>query len=173
MTTSAWKLQLDQAVRYAVSDALASVRYQVSEIESNQNQSPPEWSDHLQTWSNYLLELRALHQQLLNLPSLETAQWLTDNDAELAPTFTPFVNSIYDAKVSVQRVHNWLLSLPQTTLTDNVTDFVSTSAFLERQNYINQVTEALTQLTMLPSPGSEDWVTRYQSDDKVLSTPVT
>ncbi|MEO1182449.1 MAG: hypothetical protein AAFX51_16735, partial [Cyanobacteria bacterium J06636_28] len=63
---ASWRLPLDRAVRYAVSDALASVKSHVYDLEYTQRRS----SQEVTTWNNYLAELRALHQLLLNLPSL-------------------------------------------------------------------------------------------------------
>ncbi len=156
MATSPWRLPLDRAVRYAVSDALAAVKSHVYDLEYAQRRSPQE----VVTWNNYLAELRALHQLLLSLPSLETAQWLTDDQAASAPTFTPFVHGISDAKTSIRRVHNWLLSLPQST--SNKDSYGLNSILREQQYYIHQVDRALTQLQSLPVPGSDDWYARYQ-----------
>ena len=155
MATSTLRLQLDRAVRYAVSDALAAVKSHMYDLEYVQRRSPQE----LTTWNNYLVELRALHQRLLNLPSLETAQWLGDERTEQAPTFTPFFSGISDAKTNIRRVHSWLISLSQTATTGQEAD----AALLEQKNYSHQVTQALKQLERLPAPGSEAWLYRYQS----------
>ncbi|MEO0351313.1 MAG: hypothetical protein AAF282_14830 [Cyanobacteria bacterium P01_A01_bin.15] len=158
MATSTLRLQLDRAVRYAVSDALAAVKSHMYDLEYVQRRSPQE----LTTWNNYLVELRALHQRLLNLPSLETAQWLGDERAEQAPTFTPFVNRISDAKTNIRRVHSWLISLSQAATTGHESD-ESAVALLEQKNYSHQVAQALKQLERLPAPGSEAWLRKYQS----------
>lgn len=157
MAASPSRLPLDRAVRYAVSDALASVKSHVYDLEYTQRRSPQE----LATWNNYLAELRALHQLLLTLPSLETAQWLTDAQADRAPTFTPFVHGINDAKTSMRRVHNWLISLPQATPEDSTHALEKTSVFREQQYYIHQIDQALKQLQMLPMPGSDAWYAKY------------
>lgn len=169
MATSPWRLPLDRAVRYAVSDALASVKSHVYDLEYTQRRSPQE----LMTWNNYLVDLRALHQLLLNLPSLETAQWLTDNHAYGAPTFTPFVHGLTDARTSVQRVYSWLLSLPQETTADNMPELDETSVSLEQQQYIHQIYQALNKLQLLPTPGSDDWYNKYQPTVEKVFTPVT
>ncbi len=158
MATSPWRLPLDRAVRYAVSDALASVKSHVYDLEYAQRRSTQE----VVTWNNYLAELRALHQLLLSLPSLETAQWLTDDQAISAPTFTPFVHGINDARTSIRRVYNWLLSLPPAPVKDIAYELNGNSMLREQRYYINQVDRALTQLQTLPIPGSDEWYTRYQ-----------
>ncbi|ESA32620.1 hypothetical protein N836_25230 [Leptolyngbya sp. Heron Island J] len=158
MATSPWRLPLDRAVRYAVSDALAAVKSHVYDLEYAQRRSPQE----VGTWSNYLAELRSLHQLLLSLPSLETAQWLSDDQSHGAPTFTPFVHGITDAKTSIRRVHNWLLSLPQADVNDSSYELNGSSVLREQQHYIHQVDQALTQLQTLPAPGSDDWYARYR-----------
>lgn len=155
--TTPWRLPLDRAVRYAVSDALASVKSHVYDLEYAQRRSPQEVS----TWSNYLAELRSLHQLLLGLPNLETAEWLTDDQAYGAPTFTPFVHGITDAKTSIRRVHGWLHSLPQETV-GNTSESKDESLLFEQQHYIHQIEQALTQLQMLPAPGSDAWRKRYE-----------
>ena len=165
MATSPWRLPLDRAVRYAVSDALAAVKSHVYDLEYAQRRSPQE----VVTWNNYLAELRALHQLLLNLPSLETAQWLSDDQAGTAPTFTPFVHGITDARTSIRRVHNWLLSLPQVAIDDSY-ELHSSTVLREQQHYIQQVDKALTQLQTLPAPGSDDWYARYRP---AIEKPVT
>ncbi|MEA5466758.1 hypothetical protein [Leptothoe sp. PORK10 BA2] len=154
---ASWKLPLDRAVRYAVSDALASVKSHVYDLEYTQRRSPKE----VTTWNNYLAELRALHQLLLNLPSLEKAQWLTEEDTNNAPTFTPFVSGISDAKTNIHRVHSWLLSLSQVAKT-GTSAMVESSDLMEQEYYTRQVNHALTQLQALPVPGSKAWQTRYQ-----------
>ncbi|EKV00830.1 hypothetical protein Lepto7375DRAFT_2965 [Leptolyngbya sp. PCC 7375] len=165
MATSPWRLPLDRAVRYAVSDALASVKSYVYDLEYSQRQS----SQEVITWNNYLADLRDLHQLLLNLPSLETAAWLTDDDAYNAPTFTPFVNGIADAKTSIRRVHGWLLSLPHGT-TDHKSERRSRSISIEQEYYFRQIDKALTQLQLMPTPGSEAWYTKYEpAVEKVAS----
>ena len=158
MKTSAWRLPLDRAVRYAVSDALASVKSHVYDLEYTQRRSPQE----IISWKNYLAELRGLHQLLLNLPSLETAQWLADNHAHSAPTFTPFVHGITDAKTNIRRVHGWLASLAQTTLDDSTSDLKTKSALSEQQYYLNQVEQAVVQLQTLPTPLSSAWYAKYE-----------
>lgn len=158
MTTSTWRLPLDRAVRYAVSDALASVKSHVYDLEYTQRRSPQE----LISWKNYLTELRGLHQLLLNLPSLETAQWLADKHAHSAPTFTPFVHGITDAKTSIRRVHGWLASLSQATLDDSTSDLNNNSTLSEQQYYFNQVDQALVQLQALPTPLSSAWHAKYE-----------
>ena len=70
MATSPWRLQLDRAVRYAVSDALAAVKSHAYDLEYTHRRPTQE----VTTWANYLADLRTLHQLLLNLPNLETAQ---------------------------------------------------------------------------------------------------
>ncbi|MEM6252078.1 MAG: hypothetical protein AAF821_04070 [Cyanobacteria bacterium P01_D01_bin.156] len=155
MAASPSRLPLDRAVRYAVSDALASVKSHLYDLEYNQRRSNHE----LASWNNYLSELRALHQLLLNLPSLETAEWLTDAQADCAPTFTPFIHSLGDARTNIRRIHNWLLTLPKDALADADSD----SVVLEQQQYyIYQINCALSQLQLLPRPGSDDWYERYQ-----------
>ncbi|MEM1250791.1 MAG: hypothetical protein AAGI69_00065 [Cyanobacteria bacterium P01_H01_bin.21] len=166
MATSLWRLPLDRAVRYAVSDALASVKSHVYDLEYNQRRSPHE----VTTWNNYLTELRVLHQLLLNLPSLETAQWLSDDQAYTAPTFTPFVNGITDARTSIRRVHGWLLSLPQVAA--DSTSVASSSLLSEQNYYFNQVDEALTQLQLLPAPGSDAWYAKYEPNVEKTVTSV-
>lgn len=156
MAASTSRLPLDRAVRYAVSDALASVRSHMYDLEYAQRRPKQE----LATWNNYLAELRTLHQLLLNLPSLETAQWLTDDQADYAPTFTPFVNRLSDAKTNIRRVHNWLLSLPKASVVAN--ESILDSVALEQQHYMGQIDEVLTQLQLLPVPGSDDWHHKYQ-----------
>ncbi|MEM9486885.1 MAG: hypothetical protein AAGA83_24700, partial [Cyanobacteria bacterium P01_F01_bin.116] len=155
---SPWRLPLDRAVRYAVSDALASVKSHMYDLEYAQRRSPQE----LATWNNYLAELRALHQLLLALPSLETAQWLKDDQAIHAPTFTPFVNGITDAKTSIRRVYNWLHSLPQTTSADSMSGIKNNSVLVERQRYIHQIDKVFQQLQRLPAPGSDAWYAKYK-----------
>ncbi len=169
MAASLWRLPLDRAVRYAVSDALASVKSHVYDLEYNQRRSPQE----VVTWNNYLADLRALHQLLLNLPSLETAQWLTDDQAYGAPTFTPFVHGITDARTSIRRVHNWLLSLPQKTAVDSTYEFEDKSVLSEQQHYAYQIDKALTKLQMLPTPGSEAWYATYEPTLEHSLTPLT
>ncbi len=168
MATSPWRLPLDRAVRYAVSDALASVKSHVYDLEYTQRRSPQE----LMTWNNYLADLRALHELLLNLPSLETAQWLTDDQAYSAPTFTPFVHGISDARTSIRRVHTWLLSLTQGT-TGGISELNNKSVLLERQHYIRQIDQALTKLQMMPTPGSNSWYAKYEPTVEKTLTPVT
>lgn len=167
MATSFWRLPLDRAVRYAVSDALASVKSHVYDLEYAQRRSPQE----VTTWNNYLAELRALHQLLLDLPSLETAQWLTEDHAYRAPTFTPFFSGITDAKTSLRRVHGWLLSISQPA--EGSTFKLKSSVLLEQQHYFHQVDQALTQLQLLPTPGSDAWYARYQASTPTvtLATP--
>lgn len=168
MAVSPSRRPLDRAVRFAVSDALASAKSHLYDLEYTQRRSP----DELVAWNNYLAELRSLHQLLLGLPSLETAEWLTDDQADHAPTFTPFVHGITDAKTSIRRVHNWLLSLPQVSLMDGGT-FVSesNSVFLERNHYVHQVDKALTQLQRLPVVGSDAWYTKYQPAVETVVSP--
>ncbi|NEQ48974.1 MAG: hypothetical protein F6K11_02415 [Leptolyngbya sp. SIO3F4] len=156
MAASPWRLTLDRAVRYAVSDALASVKSHVYDLEYSQRRSTQE----IATWNNYLSELRALHQLLLNLPSLEKAQWLTDDQSMLAPSFTPFVSGITDAKTNVRKVHNWLLSLSQES--DSTSDLEESSSVLEKRYYTHQIDQAFKQLQMLPVPGSDAWYAKYQ-----------
>lgn len=171
MAASPSRLPLDRAVRYAVSDALASVKSHVYDLEYSQRRSPQE----LATWHNYLAELRSLHQLLLNLPSLETAQWLTDEQADHAPTFTPFVHGINDARTSIRRVHSWLRSLPQGPAVSSTPTLEKNPVFLEQQYYIGQIDHALTQLQLLPVTGSDDWYTKYQPvvELESVSTPQT
>ena len=154
---ASWRLPLDRAVRYAVSDALASVKSHVYDLEYTQRRS----SQEVTTCYIYLAELRALLQLLLNLPSLEKAQWLTDDQAIHAPTFTPFVHSINDAKTNVSRVHNWLLSLSQAT-TSSTSELSNDSDLMGQKHYTHQVSQALTQLQTLPTPGSKAWQIKYQ-----------
>lgn len=154
MAVSPWRLPLDRAVRYAVSDALASVKSHMYDLEYTQRRSPQE----LETWNNYLADLRTLHQRLLALPNLETAQWLTDDHAMHAPTFTPFVSSIGDAKTNIRRVYNWLHSLPQST----TRTAQANAALADQQHYTHQVDQALSQLQLLPAPGSDAWFRQYQ-----------
>ncbi|MBT9311652.1 hypothetical protein [Leptothoe kymatousa] len=156
MAASPSRLPLDRAVRYAVSDALASVRSHMYDLEYAQRRSKQE----LAAWNNYLAELRALHQLLLNLPSLETAEWLTDDQADYAPTFTPFVNRLSDAKTNIRRVHNWLLSLPNAASVMGESSLNSVA--FEQQHYMGQIDHALTQLQLLPVPGSDEWHSKYQ-----------
>ena len=151
MTSASWRLTLDRAVRYAVSDALASVKSHVYDLEYSQRRSTQE----VGSWNNYLAELRDLHQQLLNLPSLEKAQWLTEEHAYYAPTFTPFVSGITDAKTNVRKVHNWLMSLP-------ALESENSSISLEQEYYVHQVDQVLRQLKLLPTPGSKGWYTKYE-----------
>ena len=136
--------------------ALASVKSYVYDLEYTHRRSPQE----LATWHNYLAELRSLHQLLLALPSLETAQWLTDEQADYAPTFTPFVHGIADAKTSIRRVHSWLFSLPQ--VADSTSAQKKDSVFLEQQYYVHQIDRALKQLQTLPTPGSDAWYVKYE-----------
>lgn len=170
MAASISRRPLDRAVRFAVSDALASVKSHVYDLEYTQRRSPKE----LVAWNNYLTELRSLHQLLLSLPSLETAAWLTDEQADHAPTFTPFVHGITDAKTSIRRVHNWLLSLPPASLTED-SAFVreDSSVSLERNQYVHQVDQALTQLQRLPVAGSDAWYTKYQPAAETVETVVS
>ncbi|MEO0395424.1 MAG: hypothetical protein AAF243_05470 [Cyanobacteria bacterium P01_A01_bin.137] len=154
---ASWRLPLDRAVRYAVSDALASVKSHVYDLEYTQRRS----SQEITTWNNYLAELRALHQLLLNLPSLEKAHWLTEDQEINAPTFTPFVHGINDAKTNVRRVHNWLLSLSQ-PIADSTSELSNDSDVMGQTHYTHQVNQALTQLQTLPTPGSKAWQIRYQ-----------
>ncbi|MBE9067914.1 hypothetical protein IQ260_14770 [Leptolyngbya cf. ectocarpi LEGE 11479] len=163
MAASVSRRPLDRAVRFAVSDALASVKSHVYDLEYTQRRSPEE----LVAWNNYLAELRSLHQLLLNLPSLETAEWLTDDQADHAPTFTPFVHGINDAKTSIRRVHNWLLSLPQASFTED------SAFFLERNQYVHQVDQALNQLQRLPVAGSDAWYAKYQPAVETVETVVS
>lgn len=158
MSASLWRLPLDRAVRYAVSDALASVKSHVYDLEYTQRRSPQE----LKSWNNYLAELRSLHQLLLSLPSLETAQWLTDEHGHSAPTFTPFVHGITDAKTNIQRVHGWLASLSRATAKDSTPEPVNSSTLSEQQYYFNQVDHVLAKLQMLPTPLSKAWLTKYE-----------
>lgn len=159
MAATPSRLPLDRAVRYAVSDALASVKSHIYDLEYNQRRSNQE----LATWNNYLAELRTLHQLLLNLPSLETATWLTDAQADCAPTFTPFINGLSDARTNMRRVHNWLLSLPTDVQSNVVSNLDSGSELLKQQQYYTyQVSQALAQLQLLPRPGSNDWYDKYQ-----------
>ena len=158
MALSPWRLPLDRAVRYAVSDALASVKSHMYDLEYAQRRSPQE----LAPWNNYLAELRALHQLLLALPNLETAQWLTDDHAMHAPTFTPFVSGISDAKTNIRRVYNWLHSLPQTAAEARMSGSKTSAALADQQRYTHQVDQAFSQLQMLPAPGSDAWYRRYQ-----------
>ena len=158
MAASLSRLPLDRAVRYAVSDALASVKSYVYDLEYTQRRS----SHELATWHNYLTELRSLHQLLLTLPSLETAQWLTDEQADYAPTFTPFLHGITDARTSIRRVHNWLSSLPQVAAFNSASARGKDSALLEQQYYVHQVERALRQLQSLPKPGSDAWFAKYE-----------
>ena len=157
---ASWRLPLDRAVRYAVSDALASLKSHENDLENTQRRS----SQEVTTWNNYLAELRALHQLLLNLPSLEKAQWLTDDQSINAPTFTPFVHSINDARTNVRRVHNWLLSLSEST-TDSTLELSNDSDVMGQTHYTHQVNQALIQLQTLPSPGSKAWQIRYQPSE--------
>ncbi|NEP61503.1 MAG: hypothetical protein F6K31_31890 [Symploca sp. SIO2G7] len=169
MAVSPLRLPLDRAVRFAISDALASVKSHMYDLEYIQRRPPQE----LATWNRYLTELRSLHQLLLALPSLETAQWLTDEQADGAPTFTPFINSISDAKTSIRRVHSWLLSLPQVKLADDTSDFfISAAAVSEQQQYVRQVDRVLKQLQTLPAPGSDAWYAKYKSTSEPVK-PVT
>lgn len=154
---ASWRLPLDRAVRYAVSDALASVKSHVYDLEYTQRRSPQE----VTTWNNYLADLRKLHQLLLNLPSLEKAQWLTEDQAENAPTFTPFVSSINDAKTNMRRVNNWLLSLSQVAEA-STSELIESSDIMEQKHYTHQVNNVLTQLQTLPAPGSKAWQTKYE-----------
>lgn len=153
---ASWRLPLDRAVRYAVSDALASVKSHTYDLEYTQRRSPQE----VTTWNNYLADLRALHQLLLNLPNLEKAQWLTEDQANNAPTFTPFVSSINDAKTNMHRVHSWLLSLSQTAAA-STSELTESANIVEQRHYTHQVSNVLTQLQTLPTPGSKAWQTRY------------
>lgn len=167
MAASPWRLTLDRAVRYAVSDALASVKSHVYDLEYTQRRSTQE----VAAWNNYLAELRALHQLLLSLPSLENASWLTEAQSINAPTFTPFVSGITDAKTNIRKVHNWLQSLPQTA--GNTSALEKSSVGLEQQYYTHQVEQVLTQLQMLPAPGSDAWYAQYQPVlEKTTVTPV-
>ena len=79
-----------------------------------------------------------------------------------APTFTPFVHGISDAKTNIQRVHSWLLSLPQADVLGSASDLSKKSVLLEQENYVHQIYQVLTQLEMLPVPGSEAWLAKYQ-----------
>lgn len=167
MAASVSRRPLDRAVRFAVSDALASVKSHVYDLEYTQRRSPEE----LAVWNNYLAELRSLHQLLLGLPSLETAEWLTDEQADHAPTFTPFVHGITDAKTSIRRVHNWLLSLPQVSLVKDSAFVENSSVFLERNQYVHQVEQVLTQLQRLPAAGSDAWYTKYQPAVETVVSP--
>lgn len=167
MAASPWRLPLDRAVRYAVSDALAAVKSYVYDLEYTQRRSPQE----VVTWNNYLAELRSLHQLLLGLPSLEAAQWLTDDQAVSAPTFTPFVHGINDARTSIRRVHTWLLSLPPATAKGSAHELTSNTVLEEQRYYVSQVDRALTQLQTLPVPGSNEWYARYQpAVEKTVAT---
>ncbi|MEM7062964.1 MAG: hypothetical protein AAF572_07360 [Cyanobacteria bacterium P01_B01_bin.77] len=159
MAASPSRRPLDRAVRFAVSDALASVKSHVYDLEYTQRRSPEE----LVAWNNYLAELRSLHQLLLSLPSLETAEWLTDEQADHAPTFTPFVHGITDAKTSIRRVHTWLLSLSKVSLAEDSTfTLEDNSVSLKRSQYVRQVEQVLTQLQRLPAAGSDAWYIKYQ-----------
>lgn len=159
MTSVSWRLTLDRAVRYAVSDALAAVKSHIYDLEYSQRRSAQE----LGSWNNYLAELRGLHQLLLNLPSLEKAQWLTEDDSLYAPTFTPFVSGITDAKTNVRKVHNWLISLPTLESTNSTSDLGNGSVSLEQEYYTHQVNQVLKQLQLLPAPGSKGWYAKYQT----------
>jgi len=163
MAAFPWRLTLDRAVRYAVSDALASVKSHVYDLEYGQRRSTQE----IATWNNYLAELRALHQLLLNLPSLEKAEWLTEEQATNAPSFTPFVSGISDARTTIRKAHSWLLSLPK--VADSTSGLEKNSVVLEQQYYIHQVDQAFSQLHRLPAPGSDAWYAKYQP---VLTTSV-
>lgn len=166
MAASVSRLPLDRAVRYAVSDALASVKSYVYDLEYTHRRSPQE----LATWHNYLTELRSLHQLLLALPNLETAQWLTDEQVDYAPTFTPFVHGIADARTSIRRVHSWLSSLPQVHALDSASARGKDSVFLEQQYYVHQVERALKQLQALPKPGSDAWHAKYEPVTEPVSS---
>lgn len=155
---ASWKLTLDRAVRYAVSDALAAVKSHIYDLEYSQRRPNQEVS----TWNNYLVDLRNLHQLLLNLPSLEKAQWLADEQSIHAPSFTPFVSGITDARTTIRKVHNWLQSLPAADSADGVQGLEDSSVSLEQEYYTHQVDQALTQLQQLPTPGSKLWYTQYQ-----------
>ena len=159
MAASPSRLPLDRAVRYAVSDALASVKSYIDDLEYNQRRSNQE----LVVWKNYLAELRTLHQLLLSLPSLETADWLTDEQAEHAPTFTPFVSGLSDAKTNVRRIYTWLLSLSSGSSAKAASNLENNSDLLEQQKfYTHQIDQVLTQLQLLPKPGTNDWYDKYQ-----------
>lgn len=155
MAVSPSRLPLDRAVRYAVSDVIASVKSHIYDLEYNQRRSNQE----LATWKNYLADLRNLHQRLLNLPNLETADWLTDAQADRAPTFTPFVNGLSDARTNMRRVHSWLLSLPKEAFSAGTSN---TDVLKQQQYYTHQVHQALTKLQQLPRPGSDAWHNQYQ-----------
>ncbi|MGD1854498.1 MAG: hypothetical protein ACFB2W_09615 [Leptolyngbyaceae cyanobacterium] len=156
MAASSWKLTLDRAVRYAVSDGLASVKSYVYDLEYTQRRSTQE----IAAWNNYLRELRELHQLLLTLPNLEKAEWLSDDQIIGAPTFTPFMSGITDAKTNVRKVHSWLFSLLQSGDLAAAAD--QTSVSLEQEYYTHQVDQVLKQLQLLPAPGSDTWYTKYQ-----------
>ena len=164
---ASWKLTLDRAVRYAVSDALAAVKSHIYDLEYSQRRSSQEVS----TWNNYLVDLRTLHQQLLGLPSLEKAQWLGDEQSLYAPSFTPFVSGINDAKTNIRKVHSWLGSLPAAGTAAGTSVQQERSAGLEQEYYTRQVNHVLQQLLQLPAPGSKTWYARYQPAVEVM-TPV-
>ncbi|MEM7795291.1 MAG: hypothetical protein AAF579_12690 [Cyanobacteria bacterium P01_C01_bin.118] len=158
MTSASWRLTLDRAVRYAVSDALASVKSHVYDLEYSQRRSTQE----VDSWNNYLAELRDLHQRLLNLPSLEKAEWLSEEHGYYAPAFTPFVSGITDAKTNVRKVHNWLMSLSALEPTYSQSHLGDSSVSLEQEYYVHQVDQVLKQLQLLPTPGSKSWYAKYE-----------
>lgn len=156
MQSSPWRLQLDRSVRFAVSDTLASVKSSISEMDHANQLSPQEKAD----WNDYLAELRRLHGELLALPNLETAAWLSEDLAVRAPLSTPFFTGLHDAKTQLRRVYGWLNSLPQS------------ASGPEKQRYAEMIEQALIHAQNLLVPGSEAWLNRRRQleEQRLVST---
>jgi hypothetical protein len=188
MNTLTWKWELDRAVRYAISDTVASVRCRICELEKLQSEDP--YSAHIRTlsaWRNYFDQLRALHQQLLALPDLETAAWIPEDLDYTAPRFMAFTTGIKDARNVLLRMMRWLKALPEGEPAREATDLRSPSELtnwrgaqrpasrnlswaeiardLERQAYLQQLENIFYQLTELIGPEHPNWgqTGRYQA----------
>lgn len=187
MSQTTWQWQLDRAVRYAVSDTIAAVRYHIRTLESIPSKHRSDRHSHtVATWQNYLNQLWSLHYQLLALPDLEKVDWVPDESIYGAPLFMTFTTGINDARHTLSRTIHWIkkfqyIGMPDGVFITREADQIvltgprakalvskddgtvripylpNIDAYLARQEYVSQLEHIFDQLISLIGPNHPDW----------------